>query len=122
MPHLAGAYRAPAGTFSSFRHGRSIRRDGEEIRFRDDVQLSGTHTATLRLHIAPGLTLRREGRGWDLLDGDTTVSSVHGEGFEWVEGRSVYHPEFGIEVERASLIARLPFRDGARVTWSIVLH
>ena len=122
LSHLAGAYRAPAGTFSSFRHGRSIRRVGGEIRFQDDVELPGAHTATLRLHIAPGLTLRREGRGWNLVDGDTPVASVHGEGFEWLECRSAYHPEFGIELERASLVARLPFRDRARAAWSIVLH
>jgi hypothetical protein len=121
-PTFSGAYRAPASTFSLFRHGRRLKRVEGQVRFQDDVELSGAHTAILRLHVAPGLILRREGSGWSLVDGGTRVASIEGEGFEWLEGRSAYHPEFGIEVERASLTARLPFRDRARAAWSIILH
>jgi len=122
MLQLAGSYEAPLGSFSTYRHGRNVARTGGEIRFLDEVNAAGAHTAILRLHLAPGITLGREGSGWNLLDRTSKVASIFGEGFEWAEGRSPYHPQFGIEVERASLVARLPFRDRAHASWSILLH
>jgi hypothetical protein len=122
VPECGGAYLAPAGLSSWYQHGRRVRRDAQVMRLQDDVEYPGQHVATLRLHLVPGVRLRAEGQGWAVLDGVDRVASISGERFEWSEGRSPYHPQFGMEMERACLVARIPFQDRLRASWKIVLH
>jgi hypothetical protein len=88
----------------------------------DRVVAAGRRHATLRLHLAPGLNVRRARRGWTIEE--TTrrpVATLVGDGPDWSESRSVYHPEFGCEIERACLTAQARFRDSLAVKWWLIL-
>ena len=91
------------------------------VAFTDQVVARGAHAAALRLHLAPGVAVRADGSSWLLVDGGSVVGRLSAHGFDFAEGRSPYHPSFGIEQERVCLEARLPFRDVLATTWTLDL-
>ncbi len=116
-----GAYAATAGLFSRMVHCRRLSFEGEVIRVRDEVKAAGRHTAKLTLHIAPGITVAKEKDVFHLTEGGRMLARVAGDGFAWSEGRSPYHPEFGLEIERPYLSASLAFKDRLTVEWQLRL-
>ena len=123
---LAGEYRGPGRSWRWVRHRREIRvvspgSAAPHLAFVDRVTAPGDHTATLRVHLAPGLSVRAEGPALAVLDGERAVARVSSDGFGIVESRSPYHPAFGVEHERVCLEARLSFRDRLEAWWSLSL-
>lgn len=116
-----GAYAAPAGGFSTMVHSRRFCWEGGVLRVRDEVKAPGKHTARLNLHVAPGFSVSAEPSGMALAEGGKVRARMTGEGFAWSEGRSPYHPEFGLEIERPCLSASLAFRDHLAVEWRVAL-
>ena len=78
----------------------------------DLVAAPGRRRATLRLHFAPGLRLRRANRGWIVEGRDgRSLASLVSDGLDWGETASPYHPEFGREESRSCLKADAVFHD-----------
>jgi uncharacterized heparinase superfamily protein len=120
---LHGGYRGPGRGLATVSHTRQIFSSGSVLAFTDAVSASGAHSATARLHFAPGLALRQSDRVWILEDeARRRVASVVGDGFRWTEMRSPYHPEFGREHERACLVASVPFRHRATLKWWLLVN
>ena len=89
----------------------------------DRVTAAGRRRATLRLHLAPGLRVRRAARGWGIEESaGRSVASLLSDGLEWQESASAYHPEFGREIARACLTAHAEFRDALAVKWWLILR
>ena len=101
---LAGSYRGPGRGVRSVSHTRQIIVSPWLVSASDLVVAAGRHRATLRLHLAPGLKVRRTGRVWAIEESaGRSLASLVGDGLEWTESISPYHPEFGREVRgRAS--------------------
>jgi hypothetical protein len=119
---LSGAYRGPLGLGRSVEHHRDLRAAGGGWQFRDEVLAAGDHLAILRLHLAPNVLVRCDGKAVTLLaEAGQILGWLHGEGLDWRETRSPYHPSFGVEIERACVMASLPFRHRLEVDWSIEL-
>jgi hypothetical protein len=111
---LSGGYRGPGKGGHAIRHSRRIIVGKHGLSFADHVEAPGARAATLRVHFAPGLRVERaDGRWMGFL------SSKH---VAWTPGTSVYHPEFGVEQERASMTARFSFTDQAAFMWHLVLR
>lgn len=120
---LRGGYRGPGRGLGAVSHTRQIFASGPVLAFTEAVSASGAHSATLRLHFAPGLSLRQSDRVWILEDeAHRRVASVVGDGFRWNETRSPYHPEFGREHERACLVAAMSFRHSATLKWWLLVN
>lgn len=93
------------------------------LAFTDTVTAGGEHRATLRLHLAPGLQVARNGRVCQIVDeGRRSVGAIAADGFEWTQSSSPYHPEFGREIARASLSAEMRFRDRLAARWWLILN
>jgi uncharacterized heparinase superfamily protein len=118
---LGGAYAGPGRGFGRVRHQRVLTIAGAGVDAGDVVTASGRHRATARLHLAPGLSLHREQGTWRIQEGAAPVARFAAEGEAWDEGRSPYHPEFGVEIERACLVCRLGFADRAGLRWHLEL-
>src|SRR5439155_18436833 len=103
---LTGGYRGP-GLKGGVAHTRQIFVTGQALAFNDSLIASGDRTATLRLHFAPGLRVRQSAGTWIVEDHAMRrqVASVVGNGIEWTEERTPYHPEFGLEQTRPCLTA-----------------
>lgn len=117
---VGGAYRGGRAKGGRARHRRVVLREAGAYRFTDEVVAAGSHTATLHLHLAPGLTLRRNAAGWGVWEGPQRLATVLADGFDWREATSPYHPEFGREIERRQLVAGLPFRNRLTASWAVV--
>ncbi len=113
---FAGAYRGPG----NIRHRRSLTYKSGEIAFVDTLGATGSHTGLLRLHLAPGLKLEKNQNAWTVIGDCCVIAKVVSNGLDWQASVSKYHPEFGIELERPCLSARIEFRDKATINWSIV--
>jgi uncharacterized heparinase superfamily protein len=119
---LAGAYRG-AGLRGAVYHERQMFVNQRLLAFTDTISAAGDHHATLRLHLAPGTHVKRSGGTYAITGEDRRpVAAVAGAGFDWVESSSPYHPEFGREVTRPCLFARVPFRDRLVVKWWLILN
>lgn len=120
---LVGAYSGPSRGFAPVSHTRQIFVAGSILAFTDSVAARGARTAALRLHLAPGLRLRRSDDRWVVDDPATkrTAAVVGGE-VEWTETRTPYHPEFGREEERACLRATMAFTDEVTLKWWMLLN
>jgi uncharacterized heparinase superfamily protein len=116
---LLGRYRGSR----SISHERRIFTDGRVFAFSDAVIAPGPHRATVRLHFAPGLQLRRARHAWTIVEPNgRRVAALAGDRLAWTAAASPYHPEFGIEVERPCLHASVSFRDTLNVKWSLILN
>ena len=118
---LVGAYRGP-GVRGGVGHQRSIARQGSVLAFTDTVTAPGRHDATLRLHFAPGIELRRTTAGWSFGDRGRPPLGVLTSSLAWSASTSPYHPEFGREIERASLSAPIAFRNRTVARWWLLLR
>jgi hypothetical protein len=116
---ISGTYRGPGRSPGGVRHRRRLSLTEPAIGFEDDVTAGGQHEATLRLHVAPGLRVSGGGTTVGVLEGERAVCTVAAEGFDWTVGTSPYHPEFGVEIERPCLTAKMPFRDSLRLRWNL---
>jgi uncharacterized heparinase superfamily protein len=120
---LFGSYRGPGRGLRSVTHTRRIVVEPSILSFTDEVVASGCHTATIRLHVAPGLRLRRRSTAWAVEEtAGRSVASVTGEGMTWSETASPYHSEFGREESRPCLMATLPFRHRLGLKWWVILR
>ena len=120
---LVGEYRGPGRGHRSVGHAREVFVNRHVAAFTDTVRAAGNHGATLRLHIAPGMHVGRHGGLWRITDERRRpVAAVAAGGFEWNESSSPYHPEFGREIERPLLTARLPFRNALVAKWWLILN
>ena len=120
---LAGAYRGPGRSGSgSVSHERQIFVNGRVLAFTDTLTAPGDHRATLRLHLAPGLQVKRNGRTCTIAGPDRRpIAALAGGDVDWIESSSPYHPEFGREVARPCLFARAGFRDRLVLKWWLIL-
>lgn len=118
---LYGSYTGPGKAGRRVFHDRSIRVEDSLIHLRDKLHVPGTHQAVLRLHLAPNLSCRPRTDGWEILDRLHPVGYVHGRNFSFNETVTPYHPEFGIEIERRSLVAAFSFHDQTELDWSLRL-
>ena len=121
---LSGAYRGKgrrgAGTV---RHQRQLFVNRRLLAFTDTVTAAGQHDATLRLHLAPGTHVKRSGSTCIIVDEQRRpMATLAGDGVDWVESSSPYHPQFGIETARPCLIARTGFRNRLVVKWWLILN
>ena len=104
-------------------HERQLFVNRQLLAFTDTVTGTGDHDATLRLHLAPGTQIKRSGGICTITGEDRRpIAAVAGAGFDWVESSSPYHPEFGREVTRPCLFARLRFRDRLAAKWWLILN
>jgi len=118
---LAGAYRGP-GRRGPVVHERQIFINSRVLAFTDTVTAAGDHRATLRLHLAPGLQVRRDGRRWMIArERRRPIAVLVADAFQWTESSSPYHPEFGREIARTCLLARVGFRNRLVVKWWMIL-
>jgi uncharacterized heparinase superfamily protein len=120
---LTGGYRGP-GLRGGVAHTRQIFVSGQVLAFTDSLIASGDRTATLRLHLAPGLRVRQSGDAWIVEDHALRqqVAAVVGSGIDWTEVQTPYHPEFGQEQIRPCLTATASFRDRATMKWWLLLN
>ena len=119
---LGGSYRGPGRGFRSVAHTRQIIVSPGLVSASNFVVAAGRHRATLRLHLAPGLKVRRTGRVWAIEESaGRSLASLVGDGLDWTESISPYHPEFGREVPRTCLAARVEFRDTLAAKWWLIL-
>jgi uncharacterized heparinase superfamily protein len=106
----------------SVAHRRRLFVSDRMLAFVDTVRAEGDHLATLRLHVAPGLHVRH-GRGCSIIDErGHAIAVLASEGFRWTESSSPYHPEFGLEIARPCLSARIPFRNELTAKWWLILN
>jgi uncharacterized heparinase superfamily protein len=118
---LSGAYRGP-GRRAAVGHERQLFVNDRVLAFTDTVTAAGRHDVTLRLHLAPGLHVRRRGRAWTITGGNRRpIASLVEGSLDWTESSSPYHPEFGREIARTCLIAHADFRDGLAAKWWLLL-
>jgi hypothetical protein len=89
----------------------------------DEVEAGGDHTASVRLHLAPGVEVEANGAGRDrrLMRDGRHVATVGGD-LGWAVDSSPYHPDFNVEIERRCLVAELSFRDRVKAEWWIRLE
>jgi Heparinase II/III-like protein/Heparinase II/III N-terminus len=119
---LGGGYRGPGRGVRTVSHTRQLSVTPWLLSATDRVVAAGRRRATLRLHLAPGLRVRRAPRGWTIEETPRApVATLVGDGLEWSESRSVYHPEFGCEIERTCLAAHARFRDALALKWWLIL-
>lgn len=118
---LGAAYAGPGRGLTGVWHQRELRLAAGVVHGLDVVAARGTHWAVARLHLAPGLSVRREGESWAVLGDAGVVARVGGDGAGWTEGRSPYHPELGAELDRVCLAWRVSFADRAELRWRIEL-
>jgi Heparinase II/III-like protein/Heparinase II/III N-terminus len=120
---FVGAYRGPGrGGSRSVAHERQICVNSRMLAFTDTVTAKGDHRAALRLHLAPGLRVKRSGRVWTIADECRHSIAALASGFDWTESSSPYHPEFGREVARPCLTAQVGVRDRAVAKWWLILR
>jgi uncharacterized heparinase superfamily protein len=118
---LVGAYRGP-GRRGSVSHERQMFVNGRVLAVTDTVSATGDHRATLRLHLAPGLRVKRNGAICTIAgEGRKPLAALVGAGFDWNESSSPYHPEFGREIARPCLFAHVGFRDRLVAKWWVIL-
>ena len=108
---LVGAYRARLAGGSKLRHERRLRVRAGNIEILDGVSCRGRHEAIIRLHLAPGVEPRVTTAGTELRQGAGVVAKVSVDGLEWRIEETPYHPEFGIEQARKTLVAAAQFED-----------
>ena len=118
---LAGEYRGPGPGLRSVGHRRAMTAGPSGLEVVDVARAAGDHEAVLRLHLAPENSARACQGGWEMLRDGVAVGLLSGQGCEWRETRSPYHPSFGVEVERVCLEAPLRFRDEVSVSWALRL-
>ena len=119
---MVGGYRGPGRGLRRVYHTREVFATGRLLAFSDEVGASGDRSATLRLHFAPGLRLRKATQNWIVEEeSGRRIASVVGDSLEWRASSSPYHPEFGREEERASLVATMRFRDRLTAKWWLLL-
>lgn len=119
---LVGGYRGPGRGLRRVDHTREVFAADRLLAFSDEVSASGDRSATLRLHFAPGLRLRKTIQHWTVEEeSGRRIASVVGDSLEWRASSSPYHPEFGREEERASLVATMRFRDRLTAKWWLLL-
>jgi hypothetical protein len=121
---FAGACRAPGRRGSrSVLHERRIVAGSRLFAFTDTLRAGGHHRATLRLHLAPGLRVRPDGRLCRIADETgRPLAALAADGFAWTPSSSPYHPEFGTEIERACVSADLRFRDARVAKWWLIFN
>jgi len=117
-----GAYLGPGRLFRPVRHRREVVLEGLGLRFSDRVRAAGSHRGVARLHLAPGLEAAAVAGGWEIREDGRALATVGGEGFDWCEARSPYHPEMGLEIERTCLEAIISFDNSVEVRWGIDLQ
>jgi hypothetical protein len=109
---LSGRYRGPSRGVRSVSHSRRISISSRLMSMTDVVAAAGRRRATIRLHFAPGLRLRRANRAWLVEDsGGRSLACLVSDGLDWRETSSPYHPEFGREESRSCLTTDAVFRD-----------
>ena len=119
---LGGSYRGPGRGVRTVSHTRRLSVTPSLVSATDHVAAAGRRRATLRLHVAPGLRVRPASRGWTIEEAPRRpVATLVSDGLEWRESASVYHPEFGREIERTCLTAHAAFRDALAVKWWLIL-
>jgi uncharacterized heparinase superfamily protein len=119
---LDGSYCGPGRGVRTVSHRRQLSVTPWLVSATDQVAAAGRRRATLRLHLAPGLRVRRASRGWSIEETPRrALATLVGDGLEWSESASVYHPEFGREIERRCLTAHTEFRDSLTVKWWLIL-
>ena len=117
---LRAALSARLRSGRSVEHSRQLDVARRSLDFRDRLHAPGGHTATIRLHLAPGLRAKGSPGGMTIEDERSLeLASVTGQGTPFRPDRSPYHPEFGVEIERTLLTAVLPFRDRLDAGWTI---
>jgi hypothetical protein len=119
---LTGQYRGPSRGVRSVSHSRRISISSRLMSMSDLVEAAGRRRATMRLHFAPGLRLRRANRAWIVEDsGGRSLACLVTDGLDWRETASPYHPEFGREESRPCLTTDAVFRDTfAAKTWLLL--
>ena len=118
---LIGGYRGPSGRFRSVAHSRVLEISPGELCCTDNVCAQGDHEAIERLHLGPDVRAHREGSTIRLSAFGRPLGRFLARDQAWKVGRSVYHPSFGVEVERACLFVERSFRHSARSGWVIEL-
>jgi Heparinase II/III-like protein/Heparinase II/III N-terminus len=108
---LAGAYLARLAGGARLRHERRLRVRPGSVEIVDGVSCRGRHEAVVRLHLAPGVEPRVSTLGAELRRGEKVAANVRADGFEWRIEETPYHPEFGIEKARKTLVASATFQD-----------
>lgn len=117
---FAGAYAQARGRAAA-RHSRQVRVEANLLSFGDEISVAGRHTVDLRLHLAPGLSVSRDGRAVTVVEQRRPLARLTGNGFEWAVTESPYHPEFGQEVLRHCLVAHFEVRDSLACSWQLAL-
>jgi uncharacterized heparinase superfamily protein len=119
---LAGSYRGPGRGVRSVSHTRQISVGPWLVSATDRLAAAGRHRATIRLHLAPGLRVRRADRGWAIEERDgRSVATLVSDALDWKESITAYHPEFGREIARTTLAAHAEFRDTLAAKWWLIL-
>jgi uncharacterized heparinase superfamily protein len=117
---LHGEYVGPGRRSVRVRHRRTFAFANGGLFVRDRLEAAGRHQATIRLHLAPGLEVRRNGVGLVITEGRAQLACLSAPHLEWRVESSPYHPEFGLEEERICLRASMEFDEAAEAVW--VMH
>ena len=116
---LVAAYRGPGRLLAGVHHHRTLRVSSWGIRGTDAIVAKGTHQATLRLHLGPGLEARDTDDAVVAYQGTTPFAEFSAHRFDWTIEESPYHPRFGVEATRPCLTAQFGFIDDLELSWAI---
>jgi len=120
---LVASYRGPGRRrMQPVEHARQIFVNRRVLAFTDTLTAGGDHQATLRVHLAPELQVKVHGHICHVADSHRPVATLIADGFDWAASSSPYHPEFGRELARPCLSARLRFHDQAVAKWWLLLN
>ena len=117
--HLSGAYKCPGGLLRPTLHDRTLRVVRGSLLVQDRIRARGSHRATSRLHLAPGVEAAAAENAIRLSRAGRSIGTLTWSGPPWQVATSVYHPSFGIETERVCLCAPGVFRDELELGWKL---
>lgn len=118
---LAGAYHATLAGGPKLRHERRIDVSRGRVEIADSLACKGRHEAAVRFHLAPGVEPRLIDGGAEVRRDATVVGRFRCGELSWNIVETPYHPEFGVEIVRKTLVGSARFEDSASFTTSLEL-